>query len=378
MKIPFGRRRDDHRANAWLLVATALMTFSAALPAAGNPSPLVRYLLLGAGLLAVLGATQHLARAKIPALFLARSSSKSVDATQTRELLPTSIHEALRTQIRLSDELARQLEAFHQNFQNPSRPTNEVLADLRRQLAELRCENHRLVELDRKRDEFLPVLAHELKAPLAAMASHVEILTAYSASLDPAQRDECLSVLTQSIRRIGRSIDDLLQLGQVRSNGLTFANRPIDARVVVREIEASFGPLAAARGHDLKVLVHEHATTIHADPDRVSQVLTNLVSNAIKYTTNPGTISISIEPSGEDSVAIAVTDSGAGIPVEERELVFEAFYRCARHLAIDGTGLGLHLSREIAQRMNGRLHAEGAPGSGARFVLRLPSAAPHA
>jgi len=354
------------------------MTLSAAIPAAGNPTPLVRYLLLGAGLLAVLGATQHLARAKIPALFLARSSAESANKTRTRESLPTSIHDALRTQIRLSDELARQLESFHQNFQNPSRSTNEALADLRRQVAELRCENHRLAELDHKRDEFMSVLAHELKAPLAAMASHVEILTAYSSSLDAAQREECLLVLTQSIRRIGGSIDDLLQLGLVRSNGLTFTSRSIDASVIVREIEASFGPLAVAHGHDLKVFVHDRATTIHADPDRVSQVLTNLVSNAIKYTTTPGTIQISIESSGGDSVAIAVTDSGAGIPPEERELVFEPFYRCARHVAIDGTGLGLHLSREIAHRMNGRLHAEGAPGSGARFVLRLPSSAPHA
>lgn len=374
MKFPLGRRRDDRRANVWLVAAVALMTLSAALPTAGNPTPLVRYLLLSAGLLAVLGATQHLTRSKIPALFIARSSSKPPDATQPRESLPFSIHEALRAQIRLSDELARQLDSFHQNFQDPSRPTNEVMVYLRSQVAELRCENHRLGELDRNRDEFMSLLAHELKAPLAAMSSHVEILTAYSTSLDAAQRDECLSVLAQSIRRIGRSIDDLLQLGLVRSNGLTFTNQPIDASVVVREIEASFGPLAAERGHALKVHLPVHATTIHADPGRVSQVLTNLVSNAIKYTTNPGTISISIEPSRENLVAIAVTDSGDGIPPEERELIFEAFYRSARHVSIEGTGLGLHLSREMAHRMNGRLQVESAPGSGARFVLRLPSA----
>lgn len=359
--------RSALRTHTWIVAAVAATILAAAIPEDRTAGRHARTGLLAIGLLTVLGAAVDvLATQRSNAGRAAGSADRAVDDDSRR-----AIHATLRRQQELCDELARRLDEYAGAFGEPSRARDEVFLDLRRQVAELRCENHRLIDLDRARDEFVAVAAHELKTPLTAMTSHLEILRHYGAGLEAEQRDESLAVLSHEAARVSRLIDELLELARVRSGRTTFEPRLFDARDVVRSVHRSLSPLADERSLRLLEQVPGIVLRAFADPSRVEQILTNLVANAIKYTPAQGSIAIDGNEDDEN-VFLAVSDDGPGIDPEERELVFEAFYRGRRHGSIDGSGIGLHLSREIARRMRGDLTIEDSPGGGARFVLRLP------
>ncbi len=251
---------------------------------------------------------------------------------------------------------------------------DELAVQLRRTNAELRFSNHRLREQDRMRDEYVALLSHELRTPLAAIRSYVEILCNYDSSLDVAKRRECLDVLHGEVTRCSRLVNDLLDMAQLQRGGVEFQSTAIDCAGLASQVVTSLRPLANSRSQSVELVEKPGLRRALADGDRVVQILTNLLGNAIKFTPVGGRIEIQVVPFGDTRVEIGVADSGEGIPPEEREEVFRAFYRGAGAAESEGCGLGLYLSRELAVRMNAELFVEDSSLGGVRFVLRLPAA----
>jgi signal transduction histidine kinase len=144
----------------------------------------------------------------------------------------------------------------------------------------------------------------------------------------------------------------------------------------VDDVAEGLGPLARTRAIRLEVEVAA-CSRVWGDPDKVHQVLTNLVANALKFSPREGAVRVAAAPDGPDAVRLAVSDTGAGIPVEQRELVFDKFYQVGRPDGArpGGSGLGLTIARHLVELHGGRIWVEDAPGGGSTFVVRLPTAA---
>ena len=229
-----------------------------------------------------------------------------------------------------------------------------------------------LRDADRRKDEFLATLAHELRNPLAPIRNAVAILTK-KGPLDP-ELAWSRAVLDRQVEHMARLIDDLLDIARIASGKLRIRKELIGLeRAVDLAIETS-GPHLNAAGHRLSVLLPSERVTLEADPTRLAQVLSNLLNNAARYTEGRGTISLAAEvESGQ--VVISVEDDGIGFPPEVATQLFEPFSQLtsARERPHGGLGLGLSLVQGIVELHGGSVEARSAgPGKGSEFIVRLP------
>lgn len=270
--------------------------------------------------------------------------------------------------VELLDETSRVLAA--------SRELEEKSRQLEAASAELRRVNDRLQELDRRKDEMLSTMAHELRTPLAAIRAFAEILHDHP-DLELAQRQEFLGIIARENERLTRLIHGLLDLARLEADGGLEEARPVVLDDVVGDATASMRQLAVSRGAQIEVRSDGSAATLLGDRDRLVQVVLNLLSNAIRYCPEgAGRVEVGLDRDG-DSVHLSVRDNGPGVPESERERIFERFRQA--HGAIrtpgGGAGLGLAISRRIVEQHGGEIWVEPAAGGGARFVVRLPLAA---
>jgi signal transduction histidine kinase len=214
------------------------------------------------------------------------------------------------------------------------------------------------------RDQFLAVAAHELRSPLARLKSHTEVLADVVANGNAP-----VTQLIQSLHRMNAAIDrlsalttDLLDVSRLRRR-LPLRHQSVELGDLIRTVAADH-QLHAAQRHRLLVELPAEPCYALADPDRLAQVVTNLLDNAVKYSPAGGTIEISVQPA-DTGTLVRVRDEGIGLPAGSAERVFEPFNRAANAFAgnIPGLGLGLHISRQIVQRHGGRMWAE-SPGEG--------------
>lgn len=232
-----------------------------------------------------------------------------------------------------------------------------------------------LTDADRRKDEFLAMLAHELRNPLAPIRSALEVLRLLGVSA-PQQR-RAYDVIERQASHLSRVVDDLLDVSRITQGKILLQRERLDlATVVDRAIEASM-PLIAARQHQLQVSLPEPPVFLDGDPMRLVQVLSNLLNNAAKFTPDGG--GIQIEAALEDGEAVLrVRDDGMGIPADLLPRVFDVFVQADRSLdrTQSGLGIGLTLVRTIVSLHGGTVaaHSEGS-GLGAEFVVRLPAAA---
>ena len=241
-------------------------------------------------------------------------------------------------------------------------------------VTEQRQAQEALQAADRRKDQFIATLAHELRNPLAPIRNAVAILGRDGV----AEPDRAWSrdVIERQVAHMGRLVDDLLDLARVSSGKLLLRKQRVElAAVVAAALETSRPALDAAR-HRLVMRTPAAQAVVEADPARLAQVLSNLLNNAAKYTPPGGTIELSVEQAGAEAV-IAVTDNGAGFPPELAPQLFEPFaqWAPAEHAAA-GLGIGLSLVRGIVELHGGSASAasEGR-GKGSRFEVRLPLAA---
>ena len=239
---------------------------------------------------------------------------------------------------------------------------------------ELRRVNERLSDADRRKDEFLATLAHELRNPLAPMRNVLAILDR-KASDDP-QVLWCRGVLQRQLAHMTHLVDDLLEVSRITQGKLELRIEPTDLRTVVDSAVESSRPWIDASSHRLELRECDGPTWLQADRVRLTQVLVNLLNNAAKYTPAGGVIRLECEREGNEAV-IRIIDSGIGIAANQLATVFEMFSQLepALERAHGGLGIGLALVRGLVKLHGGSItaHSDG-PGTGSTFTVRLPLA----
>jgi signal transduction histidine kinase len=230
-----------------------------------------------------------------------------------------------------------------------------------------------LEEADQRKDEFLATLAHELRNPLAPLTNALQILRL---SPDAATSARAREIMERQVRQMVRLVDDLLDVSRINTGKLAIQSQHIELAAVVRNAVETVSPLIASLGHQLEVDLGCDPIHVQADTTRLSQVFSNLLNNAAKYTPEGGRIALSCHVEGDD-VVISVKDNGIGIERETLTRIFEMFAQADRSLERKhaGLGVGLTLARRLVELHGGRLEArsEGL-GKGSEFIVRLPVA----
>jgi signal transduction histidine kinase len=239
--------------------------------------------------------------------------------------------------------------------------------------AELRAANERLRELDRMKDDFVSTVTHELRTPLTSIRAFSEIVLD-NPDLDAEEQRRYLEIVVAETARLTRLINQVLDLAKIDSGTAEWRIGDVDLGAVVRDAAAEASQLFSGKGVQLELRMPAAVPPVAADTDRVMQVMLNLLANAAKFCPQDGGhawVAVAVD---HGVARVDVRDNGPGIPPDEHEAIFERFRRGGR--TVDGrpagTGLGLPISREIVERMGGRLWVESAPGQGATFSFTLP------
>jgi signal transduction histidine kinase len=246
------------------------------------------------------------------------------------------------------------------------------LAERERQAEALRASEESLKETDRRKDEFLAMLAHELRNPLGSILAAAELLRKGDV---PSQTvADSSKVLTRQVRQMVRLVDDLLDVSRLTRGKIELRCEPVDLYDVVKGAVETCRHHLDDRGHHLRISLPSGPVRLEADPARLQQALANLLNNSAKYTEPGGRITLAAERDG-DQLVVAVEDSGQGIAPEFLPQVFDLFAQEDRSLdrSCGGLGIGLTLVKGIAEMHGGSVEACSAgPGEGSTFVLRLP------
>jgi CheY-like chemotaxis protein len=239
-------------------------------------------------------------------------------------------------------------------------------------VTERKAMEEALREADRRKDEFLATLAHELRNPLAPLRNAVELL---GRSGDNATViEQARGMMGRQLDQMVRLIDDLLDLSRVSRGKVQLRKERVELAAVVRSAVETVRPLIEAEAHELTVALPPEAIRVDADPTRLAQVFSNLLHNAAKYTPKGGHIWLGGECRG-DRVVVSVRDTGIGIAAEHLPRLFEMFSQVAPALerSHGGLGIGLSLVRGLVELHGGTVEARSAgPGKGSEFIVRLP------
>ncbi|MFN3653537.1 MAG: response regulator [Armatimonadota bacterium] len=228
----------------------------------------------------------------------------------------------------------------------------------------------------RRKDEFLAMLAHELRNPLAAISNADYVLDEVSSGNDRVSR--LREIISRQTKHLARLVDDLLDISRITRGKIELRKEPLDLVAVVQRAVETTGPLIDGRQHELHVELPESPICLEADPTRLEQILANLLNNAAKYTEPGGTIWLAVRtiPEGDQEWAeVRVRDTGIGMHPELLPRIFELFTQSERSLdrSEGGLGIGLALVRNLIQLHGGTIHATSqGPGTGSEFVVRLP------
>ncbi|NMC53042.1 MAG: HAMP domain-containing protein, partial [Chloroflexi bacterium] len=251
-----------------------------------------------------------------------------------------------RVEVRGRDELSRLGSAFNQMAESLERSE----------------DNRRAMTAD---------IAHELRTPLAIQRAHLE---AIQDGIYPLTLENLDPVMEQN-HTLAHLVEDLRTLALADAGELRMQIRPTDLKDLIQRLAARFQSRAESLNITIQTRLPQEETVFQVDPDRINQILNNLVSNALRYTPENGTIRIELGAQGQSAAVITIADSGAGIPEESLPYIFERFYRAdkSRSRQEGGTGLGLAIARQLAQMHGGSLTAANAPAGGAVFTLTLPA-----
>ena len=225
----------------------------------------------------------------------------------------------------------------------------------------------RLAEAERLERNFLMSVSHELRTPLTAIRGHVDALLEGLAG-DPEARQASLEVIAAESNRLSRLVGDVLDLAKLDARRFTLLQEEVDMERLLEQAYSAFAEEARRRGIDYRRDIGARPVIL-TDGDRVLQIISNLLSNAFRWTPDGGRVELSLTAENGD-VAVAVGDTGPGIDAADRERIFRPFWSSD---GAGGTGLGLAIARELAFALGGRLDVESAPGAGSRFELVLPN-----
>lgn len=238
-------------------------------------------------------------------------------------------------------------------------------------------QNERLRELDRLKDEFISLVSHELRTPLTSIQGYLELMLEGGAGELSDDQSRFLTVVNRNSKRLMHLVGDLLFLAQVEAGKLALELGEVDLDDVVADSVDAAKPIADEKGISLRVSLSPTPNMV-GDRSRLAQVLDNLVSNALKFTPEGGSVQLQVSATNGEA-EIEVVDTGIGIAPHEQAQLFDRFFRSseATEQAIPGTGLGLTIAKAIVERHEGSIEVESSKGSGTTMRVRLPVREPH-
>jgi signal transduction histidine kinase/CheY-like chemotaxis protein len=247
--------------------------------------------------------------------------------------------------------------------------------ELRDQLADLMRNEEALRDADRRKDEFLAILAHELRNPLAPIRNAVHVLKRKNPR-DPTTR-RATDMMERQVSNMVRLVDDLLEVSRISIGKIELRTQPVEVSAIVRDALETSRPLIEAAGHYLRLEFPPEPLVLEGDVVRLTQVVANLLNNAVKYSERGGRIWLAVRRDG-DTAEVSVRDLGRGIPPDRLPQVFDLFMQVDQdpHQSHGGLGIGLTLVKRLVEMHGGTVEArsEGL-GKGSEFVIRLPLSA---
>jgi len=266
--------------------------------------------------------------------------------------------------MRILDE-ASQLRAY-------SHALEEKSQSLERATAELRDANAQLKSLDRLKDDFMSSVTHELRTPLTSIRAFAELMVDDPA-MDAAQRQRFLGLVVAETERLTRLVNQVLDMAKIEAGHAEWRAAEIDLRALLTQAVQTTAEVFRERGAIVELEMPGQVPPLRADPDRLLQVLLNLLSNAAKFVpAGQGRVCVRLCADAERA-SIEVEDNGPGVPAEEQQLVFEKFRQGGdAYNRPQGTGLGLPISRRIVEHFGGHMWVRSEPGRGACFGFDLP------
>ncbi|GEM_PF-1567573 len=286
------------------------------------------------------------------------------------ERAPLFLEESVDSLRILTDQVARALQA-----ESYASEQEEIrLRELRLAGDELRRQNEAIQEANRLKSEFLANMSHELRTPLNSIIGFAELLESGKVGEpDPTQKEFLGDILTSS-RHLLQLINDVLDLAKVEAGRMEFAPEEVDLASLVEEVVVVVRALSTRKGIEVSTSVAPEVRRVSADPVRLKQVLFNYLSNAIKFTPEGGRVEVRATPQGPESFRLEVQDTGVGIRAEDIPKLFQEFQQLDSSMAKQqqGTGLGLALTKRLAEAQGGSVGVESAPGRGSTFSVTLP------
>jgi signal transduction histidine kinase len=307
--------------------------------------------------------------------FSERQLAGAIGAASARIMVASVLREDMHDidqVMQILDE-ASQLVVYSRQLEQKSR-------ELEAATTELRAANERLKELDKLKDDFVATVSHEVRTPLTSIRSFSEILRD-NPDLDPEQRQEFVSIVVKESERLSRLINDILDLAKMEAGTSEWHMTDLAPREIIEQaLAATAGLFAKSRNVSLETKIAANLAPIRADADRLTQVIVNLISNAVKFCgREDGRIELAAwQEAG--FLRVDVKDNGIGIAKADQQKIFERFQQAGNILTDkpQGTGLGLPITRQILQRFGGDIWVESKLGEGATFSFRIPLAQPAA
>jgi signal transduction histidine kinase len=240
---------------------------------------------------------------------------------------------------------------------------------------ELEAANRKLKEIDRLKSDFISVVSHELRTPITSIKAFAELIL-MKPKMPVEKKTKLISIINSESDRLARLISDILDLTKIEAGKLSWHITRLSMEDVIQTSVAGIHSLADNKSIAIATSTAHPLPRLYGDKDRLVQVLTNILSNAIKFTPQGGKIRIDArhEQSPRSQIMVSITDTGVGIPQEDLDLIFEKFRRSGDVLTnrTEGTGLGLAISRQIVQYHGGTIHASSTTGQGSTFTFTLP------
>jgi signal transduction histidine kinase len=237
----------------------------------------------------------------------------------------------------------------------------------------LRRQNESLMALDRLKSDFISTVSHELRTPLSSIKSATWLLQNHRT---PVTEDELIGTISNQVDVLQRLVNDVLDFAKMESGTLSYKLQPVELMALARAVVNDATPSFTEKGIDLEFDSASARSRVEADPDRLAQVIGNLLSNALKFTAPGGHVTVRLH--SEDGWArLAVQDDGVGVPADQRMRIFERFYQVDNSSTrrVGGAGLGLAISRAIIEEgHHGRIWVEDTPGGGSTFFIALSQA----
>jgi signal transduction histidine kinase len=282
----------------------------------------------------------------------------------------------LRLELKTGDEIQVLAEEFNRMAANLRDAYGGLERKVEVRTHELALANERLKALDQLKSEFVSHVSHELRTPLTAIKGAVELMLREVPGPLTEKQIHYLTRVRSNTQHLAGLINDLLDLSKIESGTVEVKSSRVSLSGLVHEVVEGLRPLAAEKVVTLEANIPGPSILVCADRDKINQVLMNLIGNAIKFTPAQGRVAVSASKNGKESVRVSVSDTGPGIPPEEKEKIFDKFYQIAgvEGPKPRGTGLGLAICKALVELHGGRIWVESDLSGGSNFTFTLPAA----